>query len=56
MWDNKVFKCESSVDGKGFVLVMGIICCGASDTAVKVLIMNIYAPCSIKDKVLLWKS
>jgi len=55
MWDNKVFKCESSVEGKGFVLVMGDYCCAGSGSVVKVLIMNIYAPCSIKDKVLLWK-
>ena len=55
MWDNKLFKCESSVKGKGFVLVMGDYCCGESGVVVKVLILNIYAPCSIKDKVLLWK-
>jgi len=55
MWDNKVFKCESSVEGKCFVLIMGDYCCGGSGTVVTVLIMNIYAPCSNKDKVLLWK-
>jgi len=55
MWDNKVFKCETSVEGKGFLIVMGDYSSGASGTVVKVLIMNIYAPYSKKDKVLLWK-
>jgi len=55
MWDNKVFKCETSMEGKGYVLVQGDYNNGVSGTAVKVLIMNIYGPCSNKDKVLLWK-
>jgi len=53
MWHNKVFKCESSVESKGFVLVLGDYYCGGSGAVVKVLIMNIYAPCSNKDKVFL---
>ena len=53
--DNKVFKCDLSVKGKGFVLVVEDYKCGVSGPNVNVLIMNIYAPCSNKEKVLLWR-
>lgn len=55
MWDNKVFKSASSMDERGYVLVEGEYLCGASGSQVKVAIMNIYAPCSNREKVLLWK-
>ena len=48
MWDNKVFKCVSVEEGKGYVLLAVDYKYGASDSNVKVLIMNVYAPCSNK--------
>jgi len=56
MWDNKVFNCTKSVDGKGYVLVEGEYNCVTSGKNVKVVIMNIYAPCPSKEKVLLWRA
>ena len=50
-----MFKSDKNVEGKGFVLVEGVYSNSASSTAVKVLVMNIYALCSNKDKVLFWK-
>jgi len=50
-----VFKCEKSLEEKGYVLVEGVYSSSAPGTTMKVLIMNIYTPCSYKDKVLLWK-
>jgi len=55
MWDNKVFNCTKFVDGKGYVLVEGEYKCITSGKDVKVVIMNIYAPCSSKEKMLLWR-
>jgi len=43
MWNNKMFKCESYVEGKSFILVMEDYNYEGSDTIVKVLIMNTYA-------------
>jgi len=53
LWDNKVFNCTKFVDGKGYVLVEGEYKYVSSCKVVKVVMMNIYAPCSSKEKVLL---
>jgi len=53
LWDKKVFNCTKSVDGKGYVLVEGVYNCVSSGKDVKIVIMNIYAPCPRKEKMLL---
>jgi len=55
MWHYKVFKCVISADGRGFVIIEGEYKCDASGIDVNVAIMNVYAPCSTKEKVLLWR-
>jgi len=50
MWDTKVFKCDRSVDGKGFVLVIWQYIGGESGIDVNVVVLNVYAPCSNNEK------
>ena len=53
MWDNKIFNCDMSEEGNGFVLVVRDYKYGVFGQDVKVLIMNIYAPCSNKEKMII---
>jgi len=55
MWDNKVFSCFGSVEGKGFILIEGWYKSGESDSGVKVIVVNVYPPCSIREKEQLLK-
>jgi len=55
MWDNKVFSCSRSVEGSRFILIEGTYKSGDYDSGVKVVVINVYAPCTNREKVLLWR-
>lgn len=55
MQDNKLFTCARSVDGKGFILTEDIYKSRESNSGVTVVLMNIYRPCSNKEKVIRWR-
>jgi len=55
LWDNKKFTCSRLEEGKGFILTEGMYKSGDSVVGVKVAVLNIYAPCSNSDKVVLWR-
>ena len=52
LWSEKVFKMERKVSGRGFILLQGVWKQGAQ----KVHIVNIYSPCDIHNKRVLWDS
>lgn len=52
LWSEKTFKMERRVSGRGFILLEGVWI----QEAQKVHILNIYSPCDITNKRLLWDS
>lgn len=52
LWSEKAFKMERRVSGRGFILLEGVWI----QEAQKVHILNIYSPCDITNKRLLWDS
>ena len=52
LWSEKAFKMERKVSGRGFILLEGVWI----QEAQKVHILNIYSPCDITNKRLLWDS
>lgn len=51
MWHKDAFRCDSQVEGKGFITIYG------QHLKSKVLcaVVNVYATCHLKDKVALWE-
>jgi len=47
--------CSRSVEGSGFILIEGTYRSGDYDSGVKVVVINVYAPCTNREKVLLWR-
>jgi len=53
MWDNKIFSCCRTEEGKGFILIEGDYKGVGSSQAVRVVLVNVYAPCFDRDKEVL---
>lgn len=52
VWNDKRFKLESKISGRGFILLDGVWI----NEAQRVHIINLYAPCEIQNKRELWES
>jgi len=54
MWDNRIVSCCRTEEGKGFILIEGDYKGVGASQAMRVVLVNVYAPCSDRDKEVLW--
>jgi len=56
LWNQNVFLCDRTLEGKGYMVIEGKYKIGRGDSVVRVGIINVYSTGSNIDKAVLWEN